>query len=61
MLRSDLCDFSDAYIVEKGDITATKKIFTADDIEAPHNTEANVNATNTSNNILKYLIIQKLT
>ena len=24
MLRSDLCDFSDAYIVVKGDITATK-------------------------------------
>ena len=25
MLRSDLCDFSDAYIVVKGDITVTKK------------------------------------
>ena len=24
MLRSDLCDFSDAYIVMKGDITLTK-------------------------------------
>ena len=24
MLRSDLCDFSDAYIVVKGDITLTK-------------------------------------
>ena len=24
MLRSDLCDFSDAYIVVKGDITVTK-------------------------------------
>ena len=24
MLRSDLCDFSDAYIVIKGDITLTK-------------------------------------
>ena len=24
MLRSDLCDFSDAYIVAKGDITPTK-------------------------------------
>ena len=23
MLRSDLCDFSDAYIVVKGDITVT--------------------------------------
>ena len=25
MLRSDLCDFSDAYIVVKGNITVTKK------------------------------------
>ena len=25
MLRSDLCDFSDAYIVVKGNITLTKK------------------------------------
>ena len=25
MLRSDLCDFSDAYIAVKGDITVTKK------------------------------------
>ena len=24
MLRSDLCDFSDAYIVVKGDITVTE-------------------------------------
>ena len=24
MLRTDLCDFSDAYIVVKGDITLTK-------------------------------------
>ena len=50
MLRSDLCDFSDAYIVVKGNITVTKKTFTADDIEAPNNTEANVNATNNANN-----------
>ena len=50
MLRSDLCDFSDAYIVVKGDITVTKKTFTADDIDAPNNTEANVTATNTANN-----------
>ena len=49
MLRSDLCDFSDAYIVVKGDITVTKKTFTADDIDAPNNTEANVTATNTAN------------
>ena len=50
MLRSDLCDFSDAYIVVKGNIFVTKKTFTADDIDAPNNTAANVNATNTANN-----------
>ena len=44
MLRSDLCDFSDAYIVVKENITVTKKIFTTDDIEAP-----NATATNTAN------------
>ena len=49
MLRSDLCDFSDAYIVVKGTITVTKKTFTANDFEAPNNTEANANATNTAN------------
>ena len=50
MLRSDLCDFSDAYTVVKGNITVTKKAVTADDIDAPNNTAANVNATNTANN-----------
>ena len=50
MLRSDLCDFSDSYIVVKGNITVTKKTFTADDIDAPNNTAANVTATNTANN-----------
>ena len=50
MLRSDLCDFSDAYIVVKGNITVTKKTFTADNNEAPNNTAANVTATNTANN-----------
>ena len=50
MLRSDLCDFSDAYIVAKGNITVTKKTFTGDDIEAPCNTAANATATNTANN-----------
>ena len=49
MLRSDLCDFSDAYIVVKGNITVVKKIFTATDFEAPNNTVANANATNTTN------------
>ena len=50
ILRSVLCDFSDAYVVVKGNITVTKKIFTADDIDAPNNTAANVTATNTANN-----------
>ena len=49
MLRSDLCDFSDAYVVVKGNITVNKKTFTADDFEAPNNTVANANATNTAN------------
>ena len=49
MLRSDLCYFSDSYIVVKGTITVTKKTFTTDDIEAPNNTAANTNATNTAN------------
>ena len=50
MLRSDLCDFSDAYIAVKGNITVAKKTFTADDIDAPNNTAANVTFTNTANN-----------
>ena len=52
MLRSDLCDFSDAYIVVKGNIIVTKKTFTANDFDAPSNAtnEANATATNTSNN-----------
>ena len=50
MLRSDLCDFRDAYIVVTGNIIATKKTFTADDFEAPNNTIANTNTTNTANN-----------
>ena len=50
MLRSDLRDFSDAYIVVKGNITVTKKTFTADDFEAPNNTAAIITATNNENN-----------
>ena len=50
ILRSDLCDFSDACIVVKGNITVTKKKIIADDIDAPHNTDDNVTATNTANN-----------
>ena len=40
---------SDTYIVVTGNITVTKKIFTADDFEAPNNTAGNVTATNTLN------------
>ena len=50
MLRSDLCDFSDAYIVVKGNITVNKKTFTADDFEAPNNAAANATDNNTANN-----------
>ena len=53
MLRSDLCDFSDAYVVVKGNITVVKKIFTAADFEAPNNTVNNSNVTNTINNNVK--------
>ena len=49
MLRLDLCDYSDAYIVVKGNIIVDKKTFTVDDIEAPNNTSANATATNTTN------------
>ena len=51
MLRSDLCDFSNAYIVVKGDVTVDKKTFTADDFEDPNNTGAAANATNNANNV----------
>ena len=50
MLRSDLCDFNDAYIVVKGNITVNKKTFTANDIEEPNNTAANATITNNENN-----------
>ena len=50
MLRSDLCDFSDAYIFVKGNIFVTKKTFTANDIDAPNNTAGNATATNNANN-----------
>ena len=50
MLRSDLCDFNDGYIVVKGNITVVKKIFTTDDFEAPNNTADNPTATNNTNN-----------
>ena len=42
MRRSNLCDYSDTYIVVKGDITVDKETF-----EEPNNTAANVTTTNT--------------
>ena len=48
MLRSDLCNFSDAYTVVKRNISVVKKIFTA--AEVLNNTEAITNATNNENN-----------
>ena len=47
MLRSDLCDFSDAYILVTGNITVVKKVFTAADFERLYN--INLNAINTNN------------
>ena len=45
MLRSNLCDYSDAHIFVKGNIV-NKTASTAED---PNNTAANVTATNTAN------------
>ena len=50
MLRSDLRDFSDTYIAVKGNITVSKKIFTANDFEALNNTATIATATNDANN-----------
>ena len=50
MLRSNLCDFNDEYIVVEGNIIVDKKTFTANDFNAPNNTEVNITATNNENN-----------
>ena len=50
MLRSDICDFSDAYIVVKGNITVTEKTFTADDFADPNNTDVIATAAYNANN-----------
>ena len=50
VLRSNLCDFSDAYIAVTGNITVVKKIFTAADFERPNNTNLNAINTNNANN-----------
>ena len=49
MLRPDLCDYSDAYIVVKGNIVIDKKTFTINDFDALNNTAANATVTNTAN------------
>ena len=49
MLRSDLCEYSDAYIAVEGNIIVDKKPFTANNFNAPNNTAANATATNTAN------------
>ena len=49
MLKSDLCDFSDEYIVVKGNIIVDKRTFTANDFHGPNNTAANAAFTNTAN------------
>ena len=51
-LKSYLCDYSNAYIVVKGNITFIKKTFTANDFEAPNNTADNVTATNNANKLV---------
>ena len=38
MLRLDLCDYSDAYIVATGKITIVKRVFTIADFVASNNT-----------------------
>ena len=50
MLRLDLCDFSHAYILVRGNTTVDKKAFTADDFEDPNNTAANTTASDNANN-----------
>ena len=50
MLRSDLFDISDTYIVVRGNILVDEKTFTANNFNAPNNTAANATATSTTNN-----------
>ena len=49
MVTSDLCDYSDAYIVVKGRVIVDKITFTANDFDALNNAAANATATNTLN------------
>ena len=49
MLRSDLCDYSDAYIAVKGDITVAIKMFVSADFDAPNNAPGIINAATATN------------
>ena len=49
VLRSDLRNFSDAYIVVKGNIIVDKKTFIANDFNVPNNTAAKATVTSTAN------------
>ena len=51
MLRSDLCDFSDAYIVVEGTVTVAKKTFVANDFIdlAENRRAASATTSNTGN------------
>ena len=49
MLRSDLFNFSDAHIFVKGDITVSKKTFTANDFVGLNNAATIATATNNAN------------
>ena len=54
MLRSQLCDFSDAYIVAKGTAAVIKKRFTAADFERLNNTNLTaINTNNANNNVFR--------
>ena len=50
MLISDLCDFSNPYIVLKGNIIVNKKTFTSNDFDEPNIIIAIATATNNANN-----------
>ena len=49
VLRSDLRNFSDAYIAVKGNIIVDKKTFIANDFNVPNNTAAKATVTSTAN------------
>ena len=49
MLRLDICDYRDAYIVVTGEITFVKKVFSIADFVAPNKTQAIAATTNKAN------------